>query len=295
MQPKGAAWRRFHAESMHAADVHGTTPPHAPRLDAAAHAKPDLNKGLRSHHSAQLPDMRYMILDDITHTETPMEALLERPHVVTWTGTPEEVRQQLHKSNAQRVVVLDVDNFAPEQFAAFANNIDRMAISVADLLAEPIASVYADRLVELFMPKQPPSKRIMRDAAALAKAKLAVLYSGDFITASDIASLVGSKARNPSAQPNQWKKSNSIFAIRHLGADYFPLYGLDPDEGYRPIACLKDILDIFKDKKDGWTTAFWFHSKNSFLSGRRPQDLLQTDAVRVKDAAMREVAGVTHG
>lgn len=41
--------------------------------------------------------------------------------------------------------------------------------------------------------------------------------------------------------------------------------------------------------------AFWFLSANSFLGGKRPQDMLATQPDLVIDAARDEVQGVAHG
>lgn len=52
-----------------------------------------------------------------------------------------------------------------------------------------------------------------------------------------------------------------IFAINHGGVDYFPDYGRDSAEGFRPIK----IIGIFKGHKDSGAVAYWIHSDNSFL------------------------------
>ena len=102
-------------------------------------------------------------------------------------------------------------------------------------------------------------------------------------------------ASNPSAQPNKWKKEGLIFAIRHLNVDYFPSYALDPATGYRPRKTMADVLKVFDRRKDDWKLAFWFASDNSFLGGKRPQDLLARSPKRVIAAAEDEVAEIIHG
>ena len=66
--------------------------------------------------------------------------------------------------------------------------------------------------------------------------------------------------------------------------DYFPPYALDPSTDYRPA----QGLAAFLGRKDGWGLAYWFASVNSFIGGKRPQDLLIA-------AAQDDVAGVLHG
>jgi hypothetical protein len=41
--------------------------------------------------------------------------------------------------------------------------------------------------------------------------------------------------------------------------------------------------------------AYWFGSDNSFLRGKRPQDLLQSAPKRVIAAALDEIEEVSHG
>ncbi len=137
--------------------------------------------------------------------------------------------------------------------------------------------------------------RLLKEAAMLVRARKAVLESGDWLTAADIAQLAGLSTRNPSAQPNKWKKQGQIFAIHHGGVDYFPGYGLDRDTGFRPVKALARIIKPFDGHKDGWGMAYWFRSDNSFLGGKRPQDLLASEPERVVEAAMDEVQEITHG
>lgn len=105
----------------------------------------------------------------------------------------------------------------------------------------------------------------------LVAARKAVLASGDWLNAAELAQLAGLSPRNPSAQPNKWKKQGQIFAIHHNGVDYFPGYGLDPDNAFRPLKALAGILAVLAPHKDGWGMAYWFMSANGFLggSGRR--------------------------
>ena len=126
------------------------------------------------------------------------------------------------------------------------------------------------------------------------EAKTAILNSGDFIPASEVAKLAGFSAVNPPPQPNKWKRNRDIFAIQHGNKVYFPLYALKPDD-HRPRKQMSEILRIFGDAKDGWGLAFWFAALNSFLDDERPQDVLAVDPDRVIAAAKDEMAGVQHG
>jgi hypothetical protein len=46
------------------------------------------------------------------------------------------------------------------------------------------------------------------------EAKTAILNSGDFLPAKEVAKLAGVSAVNPTLQPNKWKRDQDIFAIR---------------------------------------------------------------------------------
>lgn len=151
------------------------------------------------------------------------------------------------------------------------------------------------RLAEVLVPRTPLSPRLLKEAAMLVQARKAVLESGDWLTAAEVAQLAGQSTRNPSAQPNTWKKQGQIFAITHNRVDYFPGYGLDREAGLRPLKAMAKVIEIFAGHKDGWGMAYWFRSDNSLLGGKRPQGLLAIDPDRVIEAALDEVQGIAHG
>lgn len=65
-----------------------------------------------------------------------------------------------------------------------------------------------------------------------------------------------------------------LFRLACCGVDYFPGYALDPSAGYRPAKGLTKVMGVFRGRKDDWGLAYWFATVNSFLGGKRPQDLL---------------------
>ena len=54
-------------------------------------------------------------------------------------------------------------------------------------------------------------------------------------------------------------------------------------------AALAKVIEAFGGHKGGWGMAYWFRSDHSFLSGKRPQDLLASAPDRVITAALDEV------
>lgn len=213
--------------------------------------------------------------------------------ITTLDGSPRELQRQLDKMKADRLV------------AVFISSNTRDAAGIAEMIAsvaEMTRSISADQhrhalrtIVEALVPKTPPTPVELKEAAMLARARTAVIESGDWLTALQIAEIAGFSESNPSAQPNKWKRERAIFAIRHHGIDYFPSYGLDPHAGYRPRRPMKDVLKVFGDTKDGWGLAYWFMSVNSYLGGKRPKDVLAKAPERVIAAAGKELAGAEHG
>jgi hypothetical protein len=224
-----------------------------------------------------------------------MTTSADHPAVSTLMGTPKEMQARLGRSKAERVLVVTFEHIKPAAFTALAENFANVATTMLEVLQERQERESIERLAEVLIPREPATPRLLKEAAMLVQARRAVLESGDWVTAAQIAQLAGLSARNPSAQPNKWKKQGQIFAIHHGGADYFPGYGLDPGSGYRPRKALAEVIKVFNGHKDGWGMAYWFRSTNSFLGGSMPQDLLATAPERVIAASLDEVQGIIHG
>ncbi len=224
-----------------------------------------------------------------------MSTVADHLGVSTIVGTPKEVQAHLGESQADRVLVVAFDHVKPNVFQALAENFTNVASSMFEVLLERQDRESLERLAEVLVPRTPPSPRLLKEAAMLVRTRKAVLESGDWLTAADIAQLAGLSTRNPSAQPNKWKKQGLIFAIHHGGVDYFPGYGLDRDAGFRPVKALAKIIETFGERKDAWGMAYWFRSDNSFLGGKRPQDLLVSALEQVIEAAVDEVQEIALG
>ncbi|MBR9902447.1 MAG: hypothetical protein GYB15_00510 [Gammaproteobacteria bacterium] len=145
------------------------------------------------------------------------------------------------------------------------------------------------------MPKHMTTSISLREAEMEARARRAVMESGDWLTADEILQLPGVSSCSDCAQPAQWKQQGDIFTINNLGTEYYPAFGLEKEAGYRPYRVISKIIGIFKDDKNGWGMAFWFQSANSYLGGLKPQDLIVTDPDLVIDAALDELQEIMHG
>ncbi|MFJ3451087.1 hypothetical protein ACIPM0_23115 [Pseudomonas sichuanensis] len=191
-------------------------------------------------------------------------------------------------------IVIAVNSNSKTSAQAYLHTLD-MVNQQFQRRARSVSCESIQRLVEVMVPLEPISSTKLHQAQMLMKAKTAVLESGDWVTASEIAGLAKLSASNPSSQPSKWKREKRIFAITHNGADYFPLYGLDEARSYRPLSQLKDVIMVLESAKDAWQMAYWFMSENSWLASKRPQDLLRTDPDRVLEAAREEVSEISHG
>lgn len=220
----------------------------------------------------------------------------EHPGVSTLIGTPQEVRGRLSKSHAEQVLLVSFEHQNHQGTEVLFENLSNMASSMYALFQQQHQSnATLERLAEALVPPTPTPPRILKEAAMLVKARKAVLESGDWLSAAELAQLAQLSTANPSAQPNKWKKGGRIFAIHHNGVDYFPAYGLDREQDFRPLKALAQVIEEFDNQKNSWGIAFWFMSVNSFLGGKRPQDLLVSHPEQVIAAAKDEVQGGEHG
>ena len=195
-------------------------------------------------------------------------------------------------SNNQVVITVEVKSKVMAD--AYVDSVD-MLTRAFHAQTHPIPAETISSIVSLIVPKKPVPSTLLREARMLAQAKTEILQSQDWITAIEITDLAKFSASNPSSQPNKWKQSGKIFALRHEGVDYFPIYGLDPAQGFRPYSCLEKVISILSSKKDGWGMAFWFASANTLLGEKRPKDALPDNPSGVLLAAKEEALGLAHG
>lgn len=193
----------------------------------------------------------------------------------------------------QRQVITD-EHVDPKTAEATVSVLKQVAELVPTLLEKRRVQKW-DALVEALTPDVVLSPTKVIEAEMKSAAMTQILMSQDFVTAADIARLGKFSAKNPSSQPNRWKRMGQIFAVHHRGSDYYPLYALDPADGYRPRTIVADVLRLFADSKDSWGLAFWFGSVNSYLGGRRPQDVLTAAPESLLRAARAEAEGLQHG
>ena len=218
----------------------------------------------------------------------------EQFDVAAITGSPDEVRRQLDGINAGQVVAFTVQSGSAREAGSIVETLVNLAPFLRDILATRHQHAL-ETIVEALVPKMVPEPHELKEAAMLARARTAVLKTRDWMTAPQIAQVAGLSTINPSVTPGKWKSAKAIFAIRHNGVDYYPTFGLDPSNGYRPLKSMAAVMRVLDVMKDGWGMAYWFQSANSFLGGQRPQDLIASAPQRVLAAAEDEVQEIAHG
>lgn len=216
-----------------------------------------------------------------------------RNQITAFYGESSEISSQIAESVIGKAILLVPPQDLPNDVA---NALQDLLLETAQLFFKEAAedvSKRRDMLISALMPSIPSS--VVKQASMEARARAAVLTSSEWLTAKDIAERAGLSTANASSTPWKWKQDGSIFAINNEGRNLFPIYGLDPDSGYRPLKSLKSIIEVFKGRKESWGMAYWFASANSFLGGKRPMDLIKSEPSHVLAAAEDEVAGVVHG
>jgi hypothetical protein len=129
----------------------------------------------------------------------------------------------------------------------------------------------------------------------LVQARRAVLESGYWVTSAEAAALMERNHIEAHARLYKWKEQKRLFSIHCDGLDLFPRFGLSLENKCRPYSVLTRLLKLFDGRRDDWGLAFWFTSANSFLAGKRPQDLLASHPDWVIAAAIDDVQAVAHG
>jgi len=134
-----------------------------------------------------------------------MSVVQDHPGVSTLVGTPKEVQDRLRKSHADQVLVLAFEHVNNALLSTVAENMSNVVSSMFELLLKRQDREVVAHLADALVPRKPVSPRLLKEAMMLAQARRAVLESGDWLTAADLAQLAGLSTTNPSAQPNKWK------------------------------------------------------------------------------------------
>jgi hypothetical protein len=136
---------------------------------------------------------------------------------------------------------------------------------------------------------------LFREAAMLAEARQLILQDGAWVTAAGLSQLTELEPAALAAGLRAWLNDGSLISVSDRSQEYFPAFAFGEATVQRPTAEFGAVINVLREKKDGWGMAFWFASSNHYLGGNRPQDLLRSSSECVRRAAEEEVAGILHG
>ncbi len=140
---------------------------------------------------------------------------------------------------------------------------------------------------------QIPTPPVVLQARRNAEARAGLLKEFGALTATQVAELAGSEAKNTSALAGRWRREGRLVAVEHQGSIYYPGFQFD-SEG-RPKAIVAEVLKHLKHPSmTPWQQALWFTTANGWLDGRRPIDVPDKEGKAVIAAAreaLREPVG----
>jgi hypothetical protein len=208
-------------------------------------------------------------------------------------GSAQELAPRLENSDAQTLAFVSNSQGDDERTKTVFEALKR-ASELIDVLIDKKRENSWEAIIAALTPDVPLTSNRTIEAKMFAQAMKGILESGDFARAADIAEVAHFSMRNPSSQPNRWKKAGLIFAVPYKGGDLYPFYALDLSERAKPLPIMKEVLQVLADKDD-WQKAFWFGSVNTYLGNKMPKELLKSKPQEVLRAAEIEASGVQHG
>lgn len=113
------------------------------------------------------------------------------------------------------------------------------------------------------------------------------IYAGSkWLTCGQISALGMNNIGNPGAATRQWKENGQLFSMEINGQKMYPAYMFGTDSA--PLPIIQEIISALH----GWdpvAIAGWFESTSSFLSGKRPRELVAKNPSQVLSAAQDAV------
>jgi hypothetical protein len=142
-----------------------------------------------------------------------------------------------------------------------------------------------DRLTDAMIPAlSVPSPAVVLQARRNAAARTELLTEFGALTASQVAELSGSEAKNRSALAGRWRREGKLVAVEHHGTVYYPAFQFDENGKPRPV--IESVLTHLDNPSvTSWQQALWFTTANGWLDGQRPVDLLESEPDAVVAAA----------
>lgn len=118
-------------------------------------------------------------------------------------------------------------------------------------------------------------------------AKQEMLKGHKSITASDLADMTGSTARNRASRANEWSKKGKIFGVHDGRQLLYPIFQIKED---RPNSLVEKVLRHLRPRMTEWEIFSWFTTPDGWsCRGRRPMDLMNQDPDAVLESARHQV------
>jgi hypothetical protein len=143
-------------------------------------------------------------------------------------------------------------------------------------------------LVDMLVPEAAvPQPAQLLQARRNAEARVELLHEFGAYTATQLAEVAGSSARNPSALAGRWRAEGKVLGLTHHGQTYYPAFQFD-DDG-RPLPVIRSVRRVLGERGfTEWQSALWLTSAHGRLAGGRPVDLLVKEPGRVVALAESE-------
>ena len=190
--------------------------------------------------------------------------------------------------------VEDSDLLSPEDRPARLElaEASRLALACSAIIESLVRQRHdTERLIEAMLPESPvPTPPAVLQARRNAAAREELIAEFGLLSSAEVASRVGSRAKNRAALANRWKQEGKIFSVNHQGLVFFPAFQFD-DNG-QPLPVIAPMLATVGRQSTGWELALWFIAANGWLDGGRPVDLLRKEPEVVVQAADREAEGL---
>jgi hypothetical protein len=118
-----------------------------------------------------------------------------------------------------------------------------------------------------------PPPVVLEQARRNLALRVAMLEEFGAVEAKELATLVGSTARNPATTVDNWRRADRIVTVRWQGRTLVPGFQLlesgQPDPAVRPT-----LQALRAYGMTDWEQALWFLVPNPSLDGARPVDRL---------------------
>lgn len=156
---------------------------------------------------------------------------------------------------------------------------------------DTLVSIGPDATQQLIDSRALPSANDQKEAMRRSAVE-AVLGNSEWLTATQVSHLTNPFAKNPHAIASRLLSSHRVFALERRGVKIFPRYLFDAAGSPIPVA--KKVLARLEGYSP-FRIAAWFESTSSALNGRRPREVLETNAKEVIAAAEEHVHGALYG